>query len=172
MSRSFGKKFVTLKVTTKMSKLIENVCLWRKKLNLFIYLFEFPIVEFLRAQVVSLVWVCGNILWEVSGSKAFYKAAEGTFTLVYLGLRTGVRYAVSVLVTICGFCPTHIAGVVFFCGRAATQPHADPKSHGFEGPGSQHDDLGGLAHNAEVHRCNWMVRFLWPFVQSKQALTV
>ena len=32
-------------------------------------------VEFARAQVVSLVWVCGNILWEASSSKAFYKAA-------------------------------------------------------------------------------------------------
>ncbi len=27
-----------------------------------------------RAQVVSLVCVCGNILWEANGSKAFYKA--------------------------------------------------------------------------------------------------
>ncbi len=32
------------------------------------------IVEFARAQVASQVWVCGNILWEVSSSKAFYKA--------------------------------------------------------------------------------------------------
>ncbi len=31
-------------------------------------------VEFARAQVVSLVWVCGNILWDASSSKAFYKA--------------------------------------------------------------------------------------------------
>ena len=28
----------------------------------------------LGAQVVSLVWVCGNILCEASSSKAFYKA--------------------------------------------------------------------------------------------------
>ena len=28
-------------------------------------------VKFARAQVVSLVWVCGNILWKASSSKAF-----------------------------------------------------------------------------------------------------
>ena len=32
MSMSFGKKLVTLQVTTNISKLV-NVCLWRKKLN-------------------------------------------------------------------------------------------------------------------------------------------
>ena len=33
MWTSFGKKLVTLKVTTNMSKLVENACLWWKKLN-------------------------------------------------------------------------------------------------------------------------------------------
>ena len=41
----------------------------------FIGLSEIPIVEFARAQVVSWLWVCGNILWEASGSKAFYRVA-------------------------------------------------------------------------------------------------
>ncbi len=31
MSRTFGKKLVTLLVTTKMSKLVDNACLWWKK---------------------------------------------------------------------------------------------------------------------------------------------
>ncbi len=31
-------------------------------------------VEFFRTQVVSLVWVCVNILWEASSGKVFYKA--------------------------------------------------------------------------------------------------
>ena len=33
ISRSFGKKLVTPEVTTKMSKLVGNACLWQKKLN-------------------------------------------------------------------------------------------------------------------------------------------
>ena len=41
MSTSFGKKLITQKVTTKMSKLVNNVCLWWKKLNF--YFFHFPI---------------------------------------------------------------------------------------------------------------------------------
>ncbi len=32
-------------------------------------------VEFKRAHVASLWWVCGNILWQVRVTKAFYRAA-------------------------------------------------------------------------------------------------
>ena len=61
-------------------------------------------VEFLRAQVASQLWVCVNILWLVSISKAFYKVVaelskvaqlcvfilgSSTFTL-YLCMRLGL----------------------------------------------------------------------------------
>ncbi len=35
MSTSFGKTLVTLQVTTKMRKVVDNACLWRKKLNFY-----------------------------------------------------------------------------------------------------------------------------------------
>ena len=38
-------------------------------------LLNWPIVEFLRAQVESRQWVRGNILWLDSVSKAFYRVA-------------------------------------------------------------------------------------------------
>ena len=41
MSTSFGKKLVNLQVTTKMSKLVDNPCLWQKKLNF--HFFHVPI---------------------------------------------------------------------------------------------------------------------------------
>ncbi len=67
-------------------------------------------VEFTRAQVASLVSVCGNILWEASGSGSGSIAlqsysADALFILgtqyLYLGVLRhvfGVRYVVSVLV--------------------------------------------------------------------------
>ena len=39
MFRSFGKKLVTLYLTTKMSRLVDNACPWWKKLN---FIFSFP----------------------------------------------------------------------------------------------------------------------------------
>ncbi len=38
MWTSFDKKLVTEKVTTKMSKLVDNACLWRKKLNFIFFI--------------------------------------------------------------------------------------------------------------------------------------
>ena len=42
----FGKKLVTLEVTTKMSKLLDNACLWWEKTEF--HFFHFPIFRYCR----------------------------------------------------------------------------------------------------------------------------
>ena len=48
MAMSFGKKLVTLKVSTKMSKLVDNACLWCKKtLNFIFFISVFSVLPLL-----------------------------------------------------------------------------------------------------------------------------
>ncbi len=50
MSTSFGKKFVTLQVTTKISKLLDNACLVFDRKNF--SFFEFPILGYCRVSEI------------------------------------------------------------------------------------------------------------------------